>query len=369
MNGPVPVRVLVVEDERLVAKDLQATLIAMGYDAFAIAASAEEAFRQAEAKRPDVVLMDIRIQGAFDGIHAADTLMAAHGCAVVYLTAHADEETIARAKKTGPFGYLLKPIKSAELRGAVEVAVYRLDAERRLRERTQQLEVLNRDLEAFNASLSHEVRGPLRHIFWYSELLQQQCEEILDVVGMGYVHRIRHAAVSLTTLVGDLLKLASVTRHQLLPERLNLTAMTRDIAERMIIDSGDDAGEILVQDGMTVLGDRPLLQIMMANLLGSAWAQASAEIPLQIDVGAIFHRGEFVYFVCRRTRTDASGDDVQILLRESLTNTAHAPSDAEIRDSQPVLGVASRIAERHGGRMWNETVPGRVVAFFTLRSA
>ena len=128
---------------------------------FAIAASAEEAYRHAEARRPDVVLMDIRIQGAFDGVHAAETLIAAHGCAVIYLTAHADEETIARAKKTGPFGYLLKPIKTAELRGAVEIAVYRLDAERRLRERTAQLEILNRDLEAFNASLSHEVRGPL----------------------------------------------------------------------------------------------------------------------------------------------------------------------------------------------------------------
>jgi PAS domain S-box-containing protein len=127
--------ILIVEDERIVAKDLQQTLSGMGYDAFAIAASAEEAIARASERCPDVVLMDIRIRGERDGIQTAEILRKRFNVPVVYLTAHADEATIERAKKSEPYGYLLKPVKSAELRSAIEVSLYRYEMEKRLRER------------------------------------------------------------------------------------------------------------------------------------------------------------------------------------------------------------------------------------------
>lgn len=127
--------VLIVEDERIVAMDLQQTLVRMGYDAFAIASSADEAMRQATARRPDVVLMDIRIKGARDGIETATLLRERFGVPVVYLSAHADDATIERAKHTEPYGYLLKPVRSAELRSVLEVSFYKYKMERELRER------------------------------------------------------------------------------------------------------------------------------------------------------------------------------------------------------------------------------------------
>ncbi len=127
--------VLVVEDERIVAKDLQQTLDGMGYDAFALAASAEEAVARASERCPDVVLMDIRIKGQRDGIETAAILRERFGVPIVFLTAHADDATLERAKKTEPHGYLLKPVKPAELRSAIEVAVYRHGMEKQLRER------------------------------------------------------------------------------------------------------------------------------------------------------------------------------------------------------------------------------------------
>jgi len=127
--------VLIVEDERIVAKDLQETLAGLGYDAFAIASSADEAILRASDRCPDVVLMDIRIKGKRDGIETAEVLKQRFGVPVVYLTAHADDATIERAKLSEPHGYLLKPVKSAELRSAIEVAIYRADMEKRLRER------------------------------------------------------------------------------------------------------------------------------------------------------------------------------------------------------------------------------------------
>ena len=127
--------VLIVEDERIVAKDLQQTLVGMGYDAYAIAASADEAIARATERCPDVVLMDIRIKGQRDGIEAAEILRREFGVPVIYLTAHSDDATIERAKRTEPHGYLLKPVKSAELRSVIEVSIYKHGMERRLRER------------------------------------------------------------------------------------------------------------------------------------------------------------------------------------------------------------------------------------------
>src|SRR5437867_4192124 len=127
--------VMVVEDERIVAKDLQQTLAGMGYDAFAIASSAEEAVARASERCPDVVLMDIRIKGRRDGVETAEILRQRFRVPVVYLTALADDGTIDRAKKTEPYGYLLKPVKPAELRSAIELSLYKHEMEKRLRER------------------------------------------------------------------------------------------------------------------------------------------------------------------------------------------------------------------------------------------
>jgi adenylate cyclase len=117
--------VLIVEDESIVAHDVQQTLADLGYDAFAIAASAEEALARATERRPDVALVDIRIKGRLDGIRTAQLLQERLAVPIIYLTAHADEATLERAKQTRPDGYLLKPVKSAALRSAIEIALHK----------------------------------------------------------------------------------------------------------------------------------------------------------------------------------------------------------------------------------------------------
>jgi len=122
--------ILIVEDERIVAKDLEQTLVEMGYDAYATAVSSAEAIARVAEKRPDLVLMDIRIKGAIDGIATAALLREQFGVPIVYLTAHADDATLDRAKHTEPYGYLMKPVRAAELRSVVEVAIFKHQRER-----------------------------------------------------------------------------------------------------------------------------------------------------------------------------------------------------------------------------------------------
>jgi len=115
---------MIVEDDRLVALDLETMLESFGFKLCPTAHSAEDALRAASEHRPDLVLMDIRLEGAMDGITAAGVLSEKMGIHVVYLTAHSDVSTLDRAKATHPYGYLLKPVRALDLRCCLEVALH-----------------------------------------------------------------------------------------------------------------------------------------------------------------------------------------------------------------------------------------------------
>ena len=130
-----PKKVLVVEDEAIVAYDLARRLRKAGYDVSAIASSGQQALESIEETSPDVILLDIRLQGAMDGIAVAAEVRERFKLPVVYLTAHADRATLERAKATLPFGYLVKPIGNVNLASAIEVALYKHRTERELEDR------------------------------------------------------------------------------------------------------------------------------------------------------------------------------------------------------------------------------------------
>jgi len=117
-------RILIVEDQRLIAADIESTLRKLGYLVVGNVASGEEAISLSDQVRPELVLMDVRLRGEMDGIRAAEIIRDRFNLPVVYLTAYADEETILRAKKTTPFGYLVKPFNERELRATIEIAFY-----------------------------------------------------------------------------------------------------------------------------------------------------------------------------------------------------------------------------------------------------
>jgi PAS domain S-box-containing protein/diguanylate cyclase (GGDEF)-like protein len=128
------IRMMIVEDERIVAMDLQGRLKSMGYEVVGSAVSGEEAIEKAEALRPDMILMDIMLDGQLDGIQAAEIIRSRFGIPVIYLTAYADTATLERAKITEPFGYILKPFEERELHGHIEIALYKNRMEKRLRD-------------------------------------------------------------------------------------------------------------------------------------------------------------------------------------------------------------------------------------------
>ena len=132
-------KILVVEDEIIVAEDIRKSVQQMGYHVPCIATSGEEAVKKAQELLPDLVLMDIMLEGKMDGIEAAEQIHTRFNIPVVYLTAYSDKKTLERAKITEPFGYIIKPFKERELQIALEIALYKHKLDKRLKESEQWL--------------------------------------------------------------------------------------------------------------------------------------------------------------------------------------------------------------------------------------
>lgn len=163
-------RIMVVEDEAITVKDLQMTLQELGYEVPAVASTGEEAVQKAEEHKPDLVLMDIALDGEMDGIKAADQIRKRFDIPVVYLTAHADERTLESAKVTEPFGYIVKPFNDKDLLSSIEMALYKHGVDKKLRENLDVQERLNKIL------LQREFR--IKELKDENELLKKRIQEM-----------------------------------------------------------------------------------------------------------------------------------------------------------------------------------------------
>jgi len=146
-------RILIVEDERVVANALARNLEGLGYQVVSAVASGEEALTKAEETRPDLVLMDIRLEGEMDGIEAAGLITSRFDIPVIFVTAYADRSVLAKAKITEPYGYLIKPLSKRELHSAVEIALYKHQMARKLRESEEK----HRELAEFLPQMIYEI--------------------------------------------------------------------------------------------------------------------------------------------------------------------------------------------------------------------
>lgn len=167
-RGDVP-SILVVEDEQIVAADILRRLERMGYAVPAVASSGEEAIARVEEFHPDLLLMDIVLQGSTDGVQAAQEIRSRVDLPIVYLTAYTDQETVRRARQTQPFGFLLKPFDERELHFTIEMALFKHRAERELR----RTEVIFRELADSSDEVHWMMDAGLTSILYVNPAFEQ----------------------------------------------------------------------------------------------------------------------------------------------------------------------------------------------------
>ena len=169
-------KIIVVEDERIVALHMKQQLLKLGYDVVAVAASGENALKAVAELRPDVVLMDIHIEGPMDGIEVASRIGAGAATPVIYLSAYSEEATLERARATKPYGYLVKPFSERELHATIQMALERHRGDLALRAAERRLEKLNQELQIEIAERAKSEQEVLRE--------RNAAQRYMDVAGV-----------------------------------------------------------------------------------------------------------------------------------------------------------------------------------------
>ena len=245
-----------------------------------------------------------------------------------------------------------------------EAEIYQLNTalEQRVADRTAQLEAVNRELEAFSYSVSHDLRTPLRSIDGFSQALAEDYGERLDKVGHDYLSRVRRSAQRMGLLIDDLLRLARVTRADMRITRIDLSALAEEVTEYLCKHKGYSAAALTVQAGLAGHGDPALLRIVLENLLDNAWKYSSKITEPEIELGCLVQDGRVVYFV----RDNGAGFDMAYV-NKLFGAFQRLHRDEEFSGTGVGLATVKRIVHRHGGEVWAEGSPGEgAVFYFTL---
>jgi len=223
----------------------------------------------------------------------------------------------------------------------------------------------NKELEAFSYSVSHDLRAPLRSIDGFSLALLEDYEEKLDAEGKDNLHRVRAATQRMGVLIDDLLDLSRVTRAGMKMQKVDLSVMGRAVAAELENSQPGRRTEFHIQEGLEAHADSNLMRIALENLLENAWKFTSKSESARIEFGQTNNNGSRVYFV----RDDGAGFD-----SARATRLFGAFQRFHDKNDFPGTGVGlatvQRIIQRHGGRIWAESVPGKGATFyFTLLDA
>ncbi len=240
-----------------------------------------------------------------------------------------------------------------------KVRVLNTALERRVSERTAQLQASNRELEAFSYSVSHDLRAPLRSINAFSELVREDYGDKLDDQGRQYLSIVRDASEQMSRLIDDLLHLSRVTRGEMRRQPLDLSTLARTIiADLQRLDPKRQV-EVVIAPDLKVNGDERLLRIALENLLNNAWKFTGKQPHARIEIGMITEEGRPVYFV----RDNGAGFDMSFAGR-LFGAFQRLHSNADFPGHGIGLATVQRIITRHGGRIWAESAIDQGATFF-----
>ncbi|MET0443458.1 MAG: ATP-binding protein [Pseudorhodoplanes sp.] len=353
-------RVMVVEDDRIVARDISEQLGRIGHSVIGVTARGEAAVELAISNRPDLVLMDIRLEGDIDGIDAARQIRAACQIPVVFLTAYADDETVRRASQAEPFGYLLKPFEDLQLRTVIEMALYKDRADRKLRESAVALQVAQAELARMSrvttmgqltASIAHEVNQPLMAVVMNAEACMQWLKD--GNINVGEARAAAERAIAEGHRAGAIIqRVRAIARNApVVFEPLDVNEMIESvllIVQPELSRQGIALDVYLQPDQPSITGDRVQLQQVLLNLVSNAADAINTSETRQrrvTVVSAMDTSGE----VC--VTVEDAGAGIAPEHRDLIFNPFFTTKQDGIGMG---LAICRSIIDAHGGRLWPE---------------
>ncbi|MCK9530227.1 MAG: ATP-binding protein [Gammaproteobacteria bacterium] len=244
-----------------------------------------------------------------------------------------------------------------------ELENYRSRLEFMVAVRTRELTAALQELEAFSYSVSHDLHAPLRAINGFGAALWEDYHDRLDEGARDYLERMRAATVRMGELIDGLLELSRVVRAELVMEPVDLSALASEIGQLLTAADPSRRLDLRIAPGLAAAGDRRLLRSLLHNLMENAWKFTRSQTTVEIGVGVSERKGVQVFFV----RDNGEGFDSHESQRVFEPFLRLHP---DVPGTGLGLATATRIVQRHGGRLWAESTPGVGTVFhFTLDSS
>lgn len=363
-------KILIVEDELIAAENLAETLQDLGYEVAGTVDSGEEAITATATLKPDLVLMDIMLQGQIDGVTAAATLRYLN-IPVIFMTAYGDKDTIVRAKVTEPHGYLVKPFKPQDLQATVEIAWQKHLVEMQQRQELQKQQEANQLKSRFISQTSHELRTPLTAILSSSELLKHYSHKLSEEKKQKSYQRIESAVQAMTETIDELLLVSQADSGQLHfnPQPLDVTQLCMDLVDQLrASDAGATPKGVRHKHTLNfqVIGtpahlylDKKLLGHILQNLLSNA-LKYSPEATT-VDFQLIFSSSDVAFVIQDRgIGIPPNG------LKQLFQPFYRATNTGQIKGTGLGLNIVKYCVDLHGGTISVDSTEG-VGTTFTVR--
>jgi light-regulated signal transduction histidine kinase (bacteriophytochrome) len=350
-------KILVVEDETVIAMELGLQLKNMGYDVVGRAGSGAGAIEKATELRPDLILMDIVMPGEMDGIDASKQIIAKQNIPIIFLTAYADEKYIKRAREVGPFGYLVKPYEDWELRAAIEVALYKKSREDEITRKNAELERLSNDLNDYVHFVSHDMKAPLRHIKALSIFINEDYGDKLDEKSRGYIRKIGTTCDDAEAMINELLKLAKMTDTEIVREAVEVNDVVRDVKTGLKFFLKEQNGRIeVVGDLPAISAHEAWLENLFVNLITNGIKYNDNEEKV-VRIGFDDERRKQAFYVA----------DNGMGFEDKYKDEIFKPFkrlQAGKEGTGLGLTICRKVVEAHGGQIWVESELGKGSTFF-----
>ena len=235
------------------------------------------------------------------------------------------------------------------------------DLSKETERRNAELIVVNKELESFSYSVSHDLRAPLRAIDGFSLALLEDCQGRLGREERAHLQRVRAAAARMGQLIDDMLQLARTARCEMVAQRVDLSHLAQEIALQLQKSEPKRQARFVIAPGLTVEGDRGLLRIVLENLLANAWKFTSRQPDAHVELGSHRRDTQEVYFV----RDNGVGFDMRYV--DKLFGAFQRLHDvSEFPGTGVGLATVQRIIHRHGGRVWAEGMVGQGATFYFI---
>ncbi len=366
------VNILVVDDDATKRFALKTILAPLG-ETVVEASSGADGLRQLLREEFAVILLDVRMP-SMDGFETAQLIRQrprSELTPIIFVTALDQAETdMGRGYDLGAVDFVFAPVVPAILRAKVTVFVelyraqqelrrYRSRLETLVEERTTALTAVNRELEAFSYSVSHDLRAPLLAFDGLSKSMLEEYGDRLDKKAKDNLKRMRGASQRMTSVFNGLQDLFRLTSGEVHREQIDVTALTKDIVREIKAGGGEPDVKFEVAHRITASGDRRLVRILLSNLLDNAWKFTSVKPSPRVEVGTETVDGESRIFV----RDNGVGFDM-IYAHRLFGAFQRLHSQSEFPGAGIGLATARRIVNRHGGRIWAEGAAGEGATFY-----